>query len=152
MKSVRGFAMIWYCMIQYCIITWYNILSCRIIKTQFVFFQLLNLEHKRDTLNSVWTMLTPLSPSSTIIKSQTFFIITYDISSLKFCIDNIVILLMMTVGQLHLRMTHSNFRKQWFEIPQMHDSSSKRCRNNLDGTRTDDGGRVVSFVDILYFA
>lgn len=111
--------MLYHIMIQYCIITWYNILSCRIIKTQFVFFQLLNLEHKRDTLNSVWTMLTPWSPSSTIIKSQTFFIITYDISSLKFCIDNIVILLMMTVGQFHLRMTHSNFRKQWFEIPQM---------------------------------
>lgn len=111
--------MLYHIMIQYCIITWYNILSCQIIKTQFVFFQLLNLEHKRDTLNSVWTMLTPLSPSSTIIKSQTFFIITYDISSLKFCIDNIVILLMMTVGQFHLRMTQSNFRKQWFEIPQM---------------------------------
>lgn len=57
---------------------------------------------------------------------------------------------MMTVGQFHLRMTHSNFRKLIRNTS--NDSSSKRCRNNLDGTRTDDGGRVVSFVDILYFA
>lgn len=88
-------------------------------------------------------MLTPLSPSSTIIKSQTFFIITYDISSLKFCIDDC-----RTIP----------FAYGTFELPKTvirntsNDSSSKRCRNNLDGTRTDDGGRVVLFVDILYFA
>lgn len=93
-------------------------------------------------------MLTPLSPSSTIIKSQTFFIITYDISSLKFCIDNIADDDCRTIP----------FAYDTFELPKTvirntsNDSSSKRCRNNLDGTQTDDTGRVVSFVDILYFA
>lgn len=59
---------------------------------------------------------------------------------------------MMTVGQFHLRMTHSNFRKQCMIRNTSNDSSSKRCRVNLDGTQTDDSGRVVLFVDILYFA
>lgn len=33
----------------------------------------------------------------------------------------------------------------------LNDSFSKCCRNNLDGIWIDDGGRVVLFVDILYF-
>lgn len=58
---------------------------------------------------------------------------------------------MMTVGQFHLRMT-LGLPKTVIQNNTSNDSSSKRCRNNLDGTRTDDGGRVVSFVDILYTA